>query len=126
MAAAVESEPDHTRCADTLRRGDLQLVVPTMVVAEASYLINRQLGPVAESQFLHGLQELEVEAPHPADWERIAELVYRYRDLGLGGTDAATVALAERLGAAQIITLDRRHFSVVRPAHTESFELLPA
>jgi len=35
------------------------------------------------------------------------------------------IALAERLGITQIATLDRRDFSVVRPAHTDAFILLP-
>ena len=43
----------------------------------------------------------------------------------LGTVDASVIALAERLKVAQIATLDHRHFSVVRPAHVESFELLP-
>jgi hypothetical protein len=61
----------------------------------------------------------------PADWLRIAELVARYRDLRLGTTDASVVAAAERLGIRTVATLDRRHFTVVRPAHVEAFELLP-
>ena len=48
------------------------------------------------------------------------------QDLGLGGTDASLVALAERLGLTTLATFDRRHFTVVRPAHTPSFKLLPA
>jgi hypothetical protein len=35
------------------------------------------------------------------------------------------VAAAERLEAVEIATLDRRHFSVVRPSHVEAFTLLP-
>lgn len=35
------------------------------------------------------------------------------------------IALAERLGLGEIATLDHRHFRVVRPAHVESFTLLP-
>jgi hypothetical protein len=35
------------------------------------------------------------------------------------------MAAAERLGVSTIATLDRRHFSVVRPRHVETFELLP-
>lgn len=58
----------------------------------------------------------------------MAELAKRYADLGLGlgGTDASLVALAERLGLTTLATFDRRHFTVVRPAHTPSFTLLPA
>ena len=59
------------------------------------------------------------------DWVRIAELGWRYRDMPLGTVDASVVALAERLKVTQIATLDHRHFSVVRPTHVESFELLP-
>ncbi len=43
----------------------------------------------------------------------------------LGATDASVVAIAERLGIDTIATLDRRHFTVVRPAHIEAFTLLP-
>jgi uncharacterized protein len=35
------------------------------------------------------------------------------------------VAAAERLEVTEIATTDRRHFDVVRPAHLETFELLP-
>ena len=55
----------------------------------------------------------------------MAELTERYADLGLGGTDASLVALAERLGLTTLATFDRRHFTVVRPAHTPGFTLLP-
>ena len=72
------------------------------------------------------LGEIHVEEPHPADFERIAELIEIYRDLPLGTVDAAVVAAAERLELAQIATLDHRHFAVIRPRHIEAFELLPA
>ncbi len=62
-----------------------------------------------------------------SDIGRRADLAERYADLGLGlgGTDASLVAIAERLGIDRIATFDRRHFSVVRPAHVEIFTLLP-
>jgi predicted nucleic acid-binding protein len=101
-------------------------VIPTLVVAEAAYLIGSRLGPEAEARFLRGLDRVEVEPPISDDWERIAELVEQYADLPLGGTDASVVALAERLDAGVAITLDRRHFTVVRPRHRDALELLPA
>jgi uncharacterized protein len=109
-----------------LRRADLELVVPALVVAEVTYLVGRRLGSRAEARFLRGLGEVEVEAPISDEWERVAELVDDYADLPLGGTDASVVALAERLDTGAVITLDRRHFSVVRPRHREALELLPA
>jgi uncharacterized protein len=35
------------------------------------------------------------------------------------------IALAERLDAPTVITLDHRHFAAVRPRHRAAFELLP-
>jgi uncharacterized protein len=55
----------------------------------------------------------------------MAELVETYADFPLGTTDAAVVAVAERLQIIDVATLDRRHFSVVRPWHVEAFTLLP-
>jgi uncharacterized protein len=101
-------------------------VIPALVVAETTYLVGSRLGPRAEAAFLRGLERIEVEAPRSDEWERIAELVDAYADLGLGGTDASVVALAERLETDVVITLDRRHFGVVRPRHSEAFQLLPA
>ncbi len=55
----------------------------------------------------------------------MAEFVRRYADFPLGVVDAAVITLAERLGVRQVATLDRRHFSVVRPRHIEAFTLVP-
>jgi uncharacterized protein len=125
-AAADLDDADHDRCIDVLRRRDLHLVIPALVVAEATYFVGARLGPVAEGAFLRAVGELEVEAPSPEDWPRMAELVERYSTFPLGGTDASVIALAERLGAAVVITLDRRHFTAVRPNHRPAFDLLPA
>jgi uncharacterized protein len=102
-------------------------VVPILVVTEAAYLIAARLGAEAEVRFLGDLAAgaFAVEPVAPADWLRIAELVGRYRDLPLGTVDASVVATAERLGITEVATVDRRHFGVVRPRHTEAFTLLP-
>jgi predicted nucleic acid-binding protein len=96
-----------------------------MVVAEATYFVNRRLGATAETAFLHGLASLDVEGPSRADLVRMAELVGEYADFPLGGTDASVVALAERLQARTVLTLDRRHFAAMAPRHCGAFELLP-
>ena len=80
-----------------------------------------------EAEFLRSLVsgQLAIEHVGDVDLERAAELVETYSDLALGTVDASVVAIAERLGASKIATLDRRHFTVVRPTHVLSFELLP-
>lgn len=135
MLAVVDSGPlyavtdtdddDHGRSLATLQRADLQLVVPTLVIAEVTYMVARRLGPRAEAAFLRGLAQLEVEAPAAEDWSRIAELVDQYHDFPLGGTDASVIVLAERLACELVVTLDHRHFSAVQPPHCAAFRLLP-
>ena len=98
-----------------------------LVIAEAAYFIGARIGAEAEVRFLGDLASgnFIVEPVQAGDWLRITELVYRYRDVSLGTVDASVATTAERLGISTIITLDRRHFSIIRPAHTPVFELLP-
>lgn len=124
-AAADADDIDHEPSVEALSRGDLRLVIPALTIAEATYFVGGRLGAAAEAAFLRGLSTLDVEAPTAEDFERIAELVEQYADFPLGGTDASAVALAERIGAKTIITLDRRHFAAVRPRHCETFRILP-
>jgi predicted nucleic acid-binding protein len=124
-AAADADDQHHRRSVAALRAPGARLYLPALVVAEASYLIGKRLGAAAEADFLASLARLNVVAPEPADWPRIAALVRQYRDLPLGGTDASVIVLAERLRTDQVITLDRRHFAVVRPAHCAALRLLP-
>jgi predicted nucleic acid-binding protein len=56
---------------------------------------------------------------------RARDLIRTYADLPLGVVDASVIAVAERLRATQIATLDVRHFTIVRPSHHPSFQLLP-
>ena len=98
-----------------------------LVVTEVTYLLGTRLGTEAEVRFLGDLASgnLIAEPVAASDWLRIAELTSTYGDLPLGAVDASVVAAGERLGTTQLATLDRRHFTVVRPAHVDAFELLP-
>jgi uncharacterized protein len=124
-AAADADDQDHDRCVQALQLPGLRLLIPALVVAEATYLIGRRMGPSVEAAFLEGLSALDVIAPSAADWLRIAALVRQYADFPLGGADASVIALAERSGTDTIITLDRRHFAAVRPRHCIALRLLP-
>lgn len=96
-------------------------------MTEVAYLLETRLGPIPEVRFLGDLASgnLVTEPVLPSDLIRIAELVAIYHDLPLGTVDASVIATAERLGISVIATLDRRHFTVVRPKHVRAFELLP-
>jgi uncharacterized protein len=127
VSAADTDEPRHAACAELLRHHRHELVVPTPVVVESSWFIEDRLGPAAEARFLRSVISGELGRMDltDADWERALALVETYADLGLGLVDASVVAIAERVGASTIATLNHRDFTVVRPNHVSAFELLP-
>ena len=127
LVASDNGDPDHVACAGLLQDSVGPLVTTALVIAESAYLIGRQLGAVSEARFFRSIAdgEITMEALSVADDLRIADLVQQYTSLPLGGTDATVIALAERLGETRIATLDHRHFTVVRPAHCDAFELVP-
>lgn len=130
VAAAPVGDDHHRECLDLfsgLHRTNRSLLVPATVVAEVGYLLNRESGPTVEALFLTALADGDLTPVDLTgdDYRRAAELVTTYADLPLGTTDATVIAVAERLGVGEVATLDRRHFSVVRPRHVPVMTLLP-
>ena len=60
-----------------------------------------------------------------SDIAKAADVIERYRDQDISTADASIVVLAERYATRQLLTLDRRHFGVLRPAQGGRFTLLP-
>ncbi len=117
----------HVACRELLEQHRGPLLLPVLVASEVSHYLERRQRTDIALRFLEDVVRGSISpmAVEPTDWIRMAELVQRYADLPLGTVDASVVALAERLRITQIATLDRKHFSVVKPLHAESFELLP-
>ncbi|MGL4178083.1 MAG: type II toxin-antitoxin system VapC family toxin [Dermatophilaceae bacterium] len=130
VAAAISTDADNHACNEllaSLHLADREIVVPGLVIAEVTYLLQRRGGTRSESQFLRSFVEgdLSYMGLEPEDFVRMVELVETYADFPLGATGAAVIAVAERLGATEIATLDHRHFRAVRPRHVQAFTLLP-
>ena len=97
--------------------------MPSGILAEVGYLIERRLGvPVLEAFLLDLEQRAFTLVNSEDDLGRIRELVGRYADLPLGLADATVIACAERSGR-HVLTLDQRHFGVV--AREGRIEILP-
>jgi uncharacterized protein len=125
VAAVDRSDNHHARCAALLESADGPLLVPTTVVVEVCWLVEER--PDIEAAFPEAIAagEFEHVPVTTADVTRRAELVRTYADLPLGAVDASVIAVAERLKLTDVATLDRRHFTVVRPKHAKALNLLP-
>jgi uncharacterized protein len=126
-AMADEDDEWHDRVRAFLETGRRQLVLPVTVLPEICYLIGTYLGAAAETRFMRSVQrgELRIETWSRADLTRTVAVMEQYQDARLGFVDASLVAVAERLQIREILTTDRRHFSLVRPRHCAAFTLKP-
>lgn len=117
LAYFDRDEPDHGAVSRVLDDPEEPLVVSPFVIAELDYLVGSRLGVSAE---LVALRELaggawDLAAMDATDVERACSVIERYADQGIGIADASNVVLADRYGTRTIVTLDRRHFDVLRP-----------
>ncbi|MCA9869904.1 MAG: VapC toxin family PIN domain ribonuclease, partial [Anaerolineae bacterium] len=94
---------------------------------EATYLVDKYVGHTAMRTMVRQLLQSAwtLEPLIAGDMERIAAVLDQYRDQDIDFADAAVVAIAERLNIRRILTLDRRHFMMIRPRHCTAFEVLP-
>lgn len=125
FALADRGDAWHDRTRTYIESAPDTLLAPVTVLPEIAYLLRHRIGPDAERALVRSVAdgELAVEPLDRRDWPRVEELMGRYEWLGF--VDATVVAIAERLKLTTLATTDRRHFSVVRPAHVGTFTLVP-
>jgi uncharacterized protein len=96
------------------------------VIAELDYLLATRLGIEAESTALRelagGAYELAVITAD--DLLECATVVDKYHDQQIGVTDASLVVLCRRYETRTVLTLDRRHFEVIKPLQGGRFKLI--
>lgn len=128
FATLDRSDSNHKRVAELLSNlPEEDLILPTPVLVEVTYLLSAKLGHKQMCQFIATLEgsPIQFEAIAKSDIRRIYELLNQYSDLKLDFVDASITALAERLNIRQILTVDQRDFRVIRPMHCDYFEILP-
>jgi predicted nucleic acid-binding protein len=120
-------EPAHEDVRRALDGRDDGLAVSPYVVAELDYLVATRQGVTAELAVLRELAGGAYDLVHVSDdlLARSADVVARYPDQAIGVTDASLVVLAAHYRTRTILTLDRRHFDVLRPLDGGRFTRLP-
>nr|WP_275072591.1 PIN domain-containing protein [Petrachloros mirabilis] len=122
-----QGDRNHQRVLAVAQSLNELLVLPVVVLPEVCYLIASRLGHQAMRRFVSKMtpDAVQVESVTTEDLARTHEILEQYADSQLDFTDAAIVAIAERLAITRVYTLDRRDFSIIRPSHCDYFELFP-
>ena len=127
VALFNRAEPRHAAVTAVVRAARTPLVVSPFVVAEVAHLVATRIGTGAAAavlrEFAGGAYVLP--ALDDGDLGVAADVMERYADQAIGVADASLVVLADRYATRRLLTLDRRHFEVVRAADGAPFELLP-
>jgi predicted nucleic acid-binding protein len=103
------------------------LIVPVTVLPEVDYLVTQRAGTRVAIDLLARIidSDVQVQQLESIDFPRIVQLMRQYADANIGFVDASIVAVAERFGVRNVLTLDRRHFGSIRPSHCPALTLLP-
>jgi predicted nucleic acid-binding protein len=127
LAFFNHKEPDHEAVRNVVESHNDPLVVSPFVVAELDYLLATRHGVDAELAVLDelGAGAYELATVGADELNKAARVIAKYRDQDIGVTDASLVVLAALYRTRTIMTLDRRHFDLVRPLDGGRFRLLP-
>jgi predicted nucleic acid-binding protein len=119
MLALIDRSDTHHAAVKRLYQQDPDgWILPWAILPEVDYLLAAHVSRRAEDAFLADLAESRyvVEWGSEVDLEEALHISHQYHALALGLVDATVMAVAERLRAAAIATLDIRHFGAVRLA----------
>ena len=128
LAALDDTQIRHAPAATALRATQPPRFLSPFVLAELDYLLGsrvsrdtarRLLGEVADGAY-------QLEPFEAADMQRALEVIDQFADHDIGIADASVVVLAERHVTSDVLTLDERHFRVLRDRRGRPFRLLPA
>jgi uncharacterized protein len=127
LAALDESQRGHHEVAASLSAASPPLLLSPFVLAELDYLLAARVGQAARSSLLGEVERgaYALEPMTGADVGRARAVARRHADLAISLADASIVVLAERHRTREILTLDQRHFRVLR-AGRQPFRVLPA
>jgi len=127
LAALDSAQRAHREAAECLASATGPLLLSPFVLAELDYLLGARVGGRARTSLLAEVERgaYQLQPFSSQDVGAAKKVVERHADLGVSLADASIVVLAERHGTREVLTLDERHFRVLK-ANRKPFALRPA
>jgi len=125
VAYLDSADPAHAAVVSCLDDFDEQLVTTGAVITEAMHFVSDSTtGPRLLAEFVATSSAQVYDFAQPTELREAAIFMERYADTPMDYADATLVLLGEGLGVQDILTLDRRGFSVYRMKKRKSFRLV--
>ena len=124
VALVNKADPDHERCTEVWRELRVQLLSVDGVLVEAAHLLRRSPGGAAGIIGLVFSAGTELIASTEQRANRAVALMKKYADVPMDFVDALLVVIAEERKVRDVLTLDRRGFTIYRVGR-EKFRLMP-
>ena len=112
VAYLNRSDPFHGWAVAVLRQVSPPLRTSDAVFTEAAYFLREDDLDVDPLFDLIERDALRLEFDLAAHWPRVRQLMARYKQMDLA--DASVVVMSERYKTSQVLTVDRKDFSVYR------------
>ncbi|NEQ95962.1 MAG: PIN domain-containing protein [Cyanothece sp. SIO2G6] len=125
IALLDQADRHHHDVAQLIRIAEL--IIPVAILPEVDYLATKYLGERVARAFLDdttagAFTYLAMEA---SDLSQATKIMGLYSDIPIGFVDASIAASGDRHHIQNVLTLDRKHFSVIRSQQFGYFTLLP-
>lgn len=122
------SDPSHEAVVSVVGGLREPLAVSPFVLAELDYLVATRVGVRAELAVLQEISggAFDIVTVDEEALRSAVKIITRYSDQAIGLADAHQVVMAKQLGTRDLLSLDHRHFDVLRPIQGGRFRLHPA
>ena len=125
VALIDRSESKHTECVQWLKNFSGRLYSTEAVLTEVLYILNFSI--TAQCAALDFVLEsvVEIVPVSTTSLKKTKNLMKKYADLPMDFADATIVCLATDTGMQNIVTFDKKDFSIYKLSKKKSFTIMP-
>jgi len=125
VALIDRSESMHTRCVQWFKDYSGKLYSTEAVLTEVLYLLNFSVK--AQTAAIDFVLKSVIELIPASDesLKKVRTLIKKYSDLPMDYADATIVCLAMDTGIRNVVTFDKRDFSIYRLKKNQPFVIMP-
>lgn len=128
LASTYVSDQNHKKALEAISVwGSKTGIVPAPVLQELFYMVTVRVNYEQAINLLERIlnASFEIQDLTEQDMRRMVEIMRQYVTANFDYTDAAIMAMSERLNIQQVYTFDHRDFRIFRPKHCAYLKLLP-